>query len=215
MREQVFNNRLSAGRALADALEKFKPENPVVLGIPRGGVIVAAEVAAILGCDFDLIIPRKIGAPGNPELAIGAVAGEDMVLINEDLADRLGASKTYLNEEIRRQNEEIRRRRRLYFGDAPPIDLTGRTALVVDDGLATGYTALAAVRAVREARPAKIVLAVPVGPVQTVSDLRKEVDEMICLYTPEPFFAVGQFYAEFAQVTDEEVVDKLKELRAA
>lgn len=211
----MFRDRASAGRKLAEALERFKKESPVVLGIPRGGVVVAAKVAAALECELDLIIPRKIGAPGNPELAIGAVAGEGRVIINEDLIAGLDVDREYLDKQIRRENEEIDRRRRLYLGDADPIDITGRTVLIVDDGLATGYTAVAAARAAGAANPAKMVLAVPVAPARTVAELEKEVDEVVCLSTPEPFFAIGQFFGDFSQITDDEVIETLNELRAA
>lgn len=211
----MFDDRIDAGRQLAAALDRFKTENPVVLGIPRGGVIVAAEVAELLGCAFDLIIPRKVGAPGNPELAIGAVAGEGRVILNEDLVADLNVSRDYLDERVREETEEIRRRRRLYLGDRAPVNISGRTVLIVDDGLATGYTALAAISVVRLENPAKTILAVPVGPKRTVFELSQEVDELICLSTPEPFFAVGQFYANFSEVTDVQVTAKLKEVRAA
>ena len=200
---------------MADALEDFRDRDPVVLGIPRGGVIVAAEVAAELGCEMDLVIMRKIGAPGNPELALGATAGAGRVIWNESLVAKLDVSKDYLEEAAARENEEIERRRRRYLGDKAAVDVSDRTVLLVDDGLATGYTALAAARSARAAGPALLVLAVPVGPTGTVALLRGEVDELVCLSTPEPFFAVGQFFAEFAQVTDEEVVAKMRERRAA
>jgi len=211
----VFQDRMNAGRRLAEALEDFRDQDPVVLGIPRGGVIVAAEVAAALGCEMDLVILRKIGAPGNPELALGATAGADRVIWNEPLVAELDVSKDYLEEAAIRENEEVERRRHRYLGDKAAVDVADRTVLLVDDGLATGYTALAAARAVRAAGPASLVLALPVGPAGTVARLRGEVDELVCLSTPEPFFAVGQFYAEFAQVTDEEVVAKMRERRAA
>jgi putative phosphoribosyl transferase len=211
----MFKDRVSAGRQLAAALDKYKAEMPVVLGIPRGGVVVALEVARALGAPLDLVIPRKIGAPGNPELAIGAVAGEEQIFINSELITSLKISQSYIDSAVLKALEEIRRRRRLYMGEAEPIDPAGKTALIVDDGLATGYTALAAVQAVKPAGPARTVLAVPVAPAQTVARLSKEVDELVCLSTPEPFFAVGQFYEEFPQITDNEVVAGLKRARAA
>jgi putative phosphoribosyl transferase len=211
----MFKDRVSAGRQLAAALDKYKAEMPVVLGIPRGGVVIALEVARALGAPLDLVIPRKIGAPGNPELAIGAVAGEEQIFINSELIASLKISQSYIDSAVLKALEEIRRRRRLYLGEAEPIDPAGKTALIVDDGLATGYTALAAVQAVKPAGPARTVLAVPVAPAQTVARLSKEVDELVCLSTPEPFFAVGQFYEEFPQITDNEVVAGLKRARAA
>ncbi len=211
----MFQNRVDAGRRLVEVLEDFRDRDPVVLGIPRGGVIVAAEVAAALGCELDLVIMRKIGAPGHSELALGATAGVDRVVWNEELVAQLGVSKDYLEDAATRENAEVERRRVRYLGDRAPIDLAGRTVLLVDDGLATGYTALVAARAVRAAGPALLVLAVPVGSAGAVALLRGEVDELVCLSTPETFFAVGQFFAEFAQVTDEEVVAKMREQRAA
>lgn len=211
----MFENRVDAGRRLVEVLEDFRDRDPVVLGIPRGGVIVAAEVAAALGCELDLVVMRKIGAPGHSELALGATAGADRVVWNEELVAQLDVSKDYLEDAAARENAEVERRRVRYLGDRAPIDLAGRTVLLVDDGLATGYTALVAVRAVRAAGPALLVLAVPVGSAGAVALLRGEVDELVCLSTPEPFFAVGQFFAEFAQVTDEEVVAKMREQRAA
>ncbi len=211
----MFQDRVQAGRRLADALEDFRDRDPLVLGLARGGVIVAAEVAAALGCEMDVVILRKIGAPGNPELAIGATAGEGRVAWNEALIAQLDVSSGYLQDAAARENEEVERRRRRYLGDRVAVDIAGRTVLMVDDGLATGYTALVAARAVRAADPAFLVLAVPVGPSGTVAELRTEVDEVVCLSTPEMFFAVGQFYAEFAQTTDEEVVAKMEERRAA
>ncbi len=211
----MFQDRVQAGRRLADALEDFRDRDPLVLGLARGGVIVAAEVAAALGCEMDVVILRKIGAPGNPELAIGATAGEGRVAWNEALIAQLDVSSGYLQDAAARENEEVERRRRRYLGDTGAVDIAGRTVLMVDDGLATGYTALVAARAVRAADPAFLVLAVPVGPPGTVAQLSTEVDEVVCLSTPETFFAVGQFYAEFAQTTDEEVVAKMEERRAA
>lgn len=211
----MFQDRVQAGRRLADALEDFRDRDPLVLGLARGGVIVAAEVAAALGCEMDVVILRKIGAPGNPELAIGATAGEGRIAWNEALIAQLDVSSGYLKDAAARENEEVERRRRRYLGDTGAVDIAGRTVLMVDDGLATGYTALVAARAVRAADPAFLVLAVPVGPPGTVAELRTEVDEVVCLSTPETFFAVGQFYAEFAQTTDEEVVAKMEERRAA
>jgi len=211
----VFQNRVSAGRRLALTLEKFRSDDPVVLGILRGGVVVAAEVAQALGARLDVIIPRKIGAPGNPELAIGAVAGDGQIILNTELIASLGVSQSHIDRQIERELAEITRRRRLYFGGAIALNVGNKITLIVDDGLATGYTALAAIKAVKALKPRKTILAVPVAPAETVANLAGEVDELICLMTPEPFFAVGQFYSEFHQVTDEEVVGRLKEFKEA
>lgn len=211
----MFQDRVSAGRRLARALEKFQGEDLLILGIPRGGVLVAAEVAQALGAPLDLIIPRKIGAPGNEELAIGAVAGEGQVIINSGLVASLGVSEEYIKERVEKEIDEIKRRRRRYLGDATTPNVGKKVVLIVDDGLATGYTALAAIEAVKALNPRRTVLAVPVAPPETAARLAGEVDELICLSTPDPFFAVGQFYSEFHQVTDEEVVSRLRELKAA
>lgn len=211
----MFRDRVSAGRQLALALERFRGEDLLVLGIPRGGVLVAAEVAQALGARLDLIIPRKIGAPGNKEMAIGAVAGEGQVIINSGAVASLGVPEEYIDEQVKKAIDEIRRRRHLYVGDENTADVGNKIVLVVDDGLATGYTALAAIQVVRMLGPRLVVLAVPVAPSDTVARLKSLVDELVCLSMPEPFFAVGQFYSEFHQVTDEEVVSRLRELKAA
>lgn len=211
----MFQNRVSAGRQLARALEKFRGEDLIVLAIPRGGVVVAAEVAEALGAPLDLIIPRKIPAPGNEELAIGAVAGEGQVIINSGLVASLGVSDKYINEWVGKEIDEIQRRRHSYIGDEKAPDVGNKTILIVDDGLATGYTALAAVEAVRALGGKKVVLAVPVAPPDTVARLDKVVDELICLMEPAEFYAVGQFYSDFSQVTDREVVSRLRDYKAA
>jgi putative phosphoribosyl transferase len=181
-----------------------------VLGIPRGGVVVAAEVARALGAPLDIVIPRKVGAPGNPELGLGAVAPGVRVL-DERLIRDLGVSSAYLEREIEAQEREIERRSAAYRGDRPPLVLDERTAIVVDDGVATGGTAAAALRWARQAGASHVVLAVPVAPRQAVSMLSREADEVVVLATPEPFFAVGQWYDRFDQVPDEDVVRLLRE----
>jgi len=209
----MFADRREAGRKLAAELLEYKGKDAVVVAIPRGGVVVADEVARELNCPLDLIIPRKIGAPGNPELAIGAVAGAGKVIINENLKYGLGVSDGYLDEEIKRQLKEIERRRGMYFGGKPPTGFKDKTVILVDDGLATGYTATAAVSAIREERPREIILAVPVAPRDTCQALSKKVDKMICLSAPEMFYAVGQFYQDFSQTTDDEVIEILSKYR--
>jgi putative phosphoribosyl transferase len=207
-REPVLADRREAGVQLADALRNLAGENVVVLAIPRGGVEVGAVVADELGAPLDVVIPRKIGAPGNPELGLGAVAGEVEVL-DHDLIDRLAVSEDYLRAEIAAQREEIARRERAYRGDRPPVEVEGRTAIVVDDGVATGGTALAAVRMARALGASSVVLAIPVGPRQAVPRLEREADRVVILRTPEPFYAVGQWYGDFPQVSDERVVELL------
>lgn len=209
----MFRDRVDAGRQLARRLEaEYRDSDAVVLAIPRGGVVVGNEVAKALHLQMDLVIPRKIGAPGNPELAIGAVAPGGAVL-NEPLIQELNIPKSYIDQEINRQLAEIDRRRKLYLGDKAPIDLRGKTVIIVDDGLATGYTALAAVHAVKQQQPKKVILAVPVAPTETCENLKKQVDEIVCLETHELFFAVGQFYGVFEQTSDSEVVSILKNYR--
>lgn len=205
----MFEDRFQAGRRLAEALGHLAGEDVVVLGVPRGGVEVAAEVAAERGWPLDIVIPRKVGAPFNPELGLGAVAPGVRVL-DQRMIDQLGVSDDYLEEEIGIQEDEIRRRSEAYRGGRAPVELTGRVAVVVDDGVATGGTAAAALRWARGAGAAKVVLAIPVAPREAVARLSKDADEVVCLATPEPFFAVGQWYERFAQTSDQEVVELLE-----
>lgn len=201
----LFQDRKDAGRRLGAALQNV--ERPAyVLGIPRGGVVVAAQVADLLAVSLDVIVPRKLRAPENPELAIGAVAHDGTIYVDPGLEGSFGADATYLHEEVRRQQEEIVRRMMLYRGTQDYPDLTGYTACVVDDGIATGSTMIAAIRAVRKMNCARIVAAVPVAPSDGVQRLREEADEVVCLHMPTVFYAVGQFYEDFAQTTDEEVI---------
>jgi putative phosphoribosyl transferase len=204
----LFADRREAGQRLAEALESLRAERVVVLGIPRGGVEVAAVVAEALDVPLDVVIPRKVGAPGNPELGLGAVA-EGVEVLDEQLMRHLGVSQGYLRGEIAAQQEEIRRRSAAYRSDRPPVDLAGRVAVVVDDGVATGGTAAAALRWARSRGASKVILAVPVAPAEAIRRLSEEADEVRALATPEPFYAVGQWYAEFPQVSDEQVIDLL------
>ena len=181
----------------------------VVLGIPRGGVEVAAVVAEALDAPLDVVIPRKVGAPGNPELGLGAVA-EGVEVLDEHLIRVLRVGEEYLRQEIATQEEEIARRSLTYRGDRPPVDLEGRVAVVVDDGVATGGTAAAALRWARRRGATSVILAVPVAPLEAVRRLSEEADEVRALATPEPFYAVGQWYADFPQVSDGEVIDLLE-----
>lgn len=210
----IFSDRKDAGRRLAEKLLKFRGENLLVLGIPRGGVIVAAEVAEALDAPLDVIIPRKIGAPFNQELAVGAVAPDGTVLYDETMMRYLGLDESLLKRQISRELEEVRRRLKLYRGEQEPLDLEGRTAILVDDGIATGFTVQAALRSLRRQKPARLVLAVPVAPWEAVVRLKPEVDELIFLLNPEVFYAVGQFYKDFRQTTDEEVIAALAHNRA-
>jgi putative phosphoribosyl transferase len=208
----LFNNRQDAGRRLAGELMRFKDRRPVVLALPRGGVPVGFEIAQALGAPLDVILVRKIGAPDLSELAVGAIVdGENLEkVIDERIAAKLGVPQAYLDEEIARQAREIERRRELYLTGRPPADVRNSTAIVVDDGIATGATMRAALLAVRRRAPSRLILAVPVAPASAIEGLRPEVDELVCLATPEEFYAIGQFYLDFHQVSDDEVVTLLE-----
>lgn len=205
---RIFEDRVDAGQRLAEALKEHAGVGTVVLGIPRGGVIVGEVLARTLGVPLDVVVPRKVRAPGNPELGLGAVAPGVRVL-DPWLIERLGVSEDYLEREIAIQEAETVRRLHAYRAGRSPIDLAGRTVLVVDDGVATGGTAVAALRWARAQRAGSIVLAVPVAAPQTLERLRHEADEVVALATPEPFLAVGEWYEVFDQTTDEEVVAAL------
>lgn len=203
-----FRNRREAGSQLAGALEEYgQQKNVVVLALPRGGVPVAAEVARALAAPLDVLVVRKVGAPTQPEFAIGAiatVAGNIEDYVNDDLLDRLGGGEAFA-EIAARELVELRRREALYRADLDPLDLRGHTVLLVDDGLATGATMRAAILAVRNLEPARLVVAVPVASRTACEDLRQLVDHVVCLSTPEPFESVGIWYADFTQTTDDEV----------
>lgn len=205
----VFRDRKQAGEQLARELEKYKGKKTVVLAIPRGGVVVGAEVARVLGCPLDVIVTRKIGAPGNPEFAIGAIGPNDQIFLDKETIARYNIPKDYLSTEVGRQGLEMERRERVYREGRPPLELKGKAVILIDDGIATGADVRAAIKSVKCQRPKELVLAVPVGPKETIEVLRKEVDELVCLATSEIFYAVGQFYQEFGQTTDEEVVEIL------
>jgi len=204
----IFADRVEAGERLAVALARYKGADAVVLAIPRGGVIVGEAVARALGLPLDVVVPRKIGAPGNPELGLGAIAPGVRVL-DEWLIERLGVTEEYLEREIEAEEREIERRERVYRAGRPPVDVAGKVAIVVDDGVATGGTAIAALRWARAQGAARVVLAVPVAPPGSVPRLAREADEVVVLETPEPFFAVGEWYRRFDQTTDEEVIAAL------
>ena len=207
----IFADREEAGRLLAKELLHFKDQEPVVLALPRGGVPVAVEVADALHAPLDLILVRKIGAPWQPELAIAAVVDGDRpeTVVNQEIVDQLGISDRYLKEQKARELAEIERRRELYLADRPRARLVGRTAIVTDDGIATGATMQAALHAIRRAQPKCLVLAVPVAPPDTIERLRHQVDEVVCLLRPAAFGAISLFYADFHQITDDEIVAML------
>jgi len=204
-RHEPFRDRIDAGQRLADALRPYQRGDAVVLGIPRGGVPVAAEVARILGLPLDVVVARKLGAPGQQELAIGAVTANGGLYLNHDLIRDLGVNQAYLDSEVERKRAEARDRERRFRGGRPSPALASRIAIVVDDGLATGATIRAAVQSVRHAGPSKLIVAVPVGAPESCASLRSEVDELVCLWIPDDFMAVGQFYDDFSPTKDDEV----------
>ncbi|OJY77438.1 MAG: phosphoribosyltransferase [Rhodospirillales bacterium 70-18] len=211
-RHRRFRDRRAAGQALATALLRFKGQNPVVLALPRGGVPVAWEVAQALAAPLDLVLVRKLGAPEQPELAVGAVAeGEPPeVFVDARLARHLEVPAAYLAAATARAEQEIARRRQTYLAGRPRPEVRGRCAIIVDDGIATGATMRAAIAATRRRGPARLVLAVPVAPADTLAELRRLVDEAVCLAIPAPFLAVGNHYDSFPQLSDEEVIALLK-----
>lgn len=205
----MFEDRTDAGRKLADLLQDRGVEVDVVLGIPRGGLPVARPVADALGAPLDVVVASKLGAPNNPEFAIGAVASDGSLWRDDDLIDRLGVGEAYVEREREAEAREAREKLERYRGIAEPPDLEGKRVLVVDDGLATGATVTAALRQVREVGASRVVLAVPVASPNSVERLREEADEVIAVETPTNFRAVGQFYESFAQVSDEEAMSYL------
>lgn len=206
----MFKDQVSAGELLAEKLQEYKGKKAIILAIPRGGVATGSGVAKKLGLPLEVIVTRKIGAPDNPELAIGAVGEtEGSLWLNGKLVKELGVSQDYLDSEIKIQKLEIKRREKVYREGREPLDLKKKTVILVDDGLATGATMMAAVREVRNMGAGKVVVAVPVAAPDTIERLKKEADEVICLETPSLFFAVGQWYENFRQYSDEEVKELL------
>jgi putative phosphoribosyl transferase len=213
----VFQDRWAAGRLLANALSGYKDHNAIVLALPRGGVPVAAEVAKALEAPLDLILVRKIGVPTQPELAMGAVVdgAAPIVVRNEEVIELSGTTEDEFDAACARELAEIERRRQLYIGERARAEVAGQVVIVVDDGIATGATTRAALQAIRSRKPKELVLAVPVAPPDTITQLRKEVDTLVCLDTPELFGAIGYFYQDFRQVSDQEVLTLLKRFPAA
>jgi putative phosphoribosyl transferase len=209
-----FKNRSEAGQKLARALSNYKDQHPVILALPRGGVPVAAEVAAALDAPLDLILVRKIGVPFQPELAMGAVVdgGAPIIVRNEDVIRSAGIDEMQFQAVCDGELAEIERRRQRYLGSREHVNVTGRTAIVIDDGIATGATTRAALRATRVRNPKKLVLAVPVAPSESIVAMREEADEVICLEDHEFFEAIGLYYRDFRQISDEEVIEMLKRL---
>lgn len=201
----MFEDRQQAGRLLGESVADLRLSDPVVFGIPRGGVVVAAEVARQTGGTLDVVVPMKIRAPHQPELALGAAGPDGSTYLDDETVRLLGVSEDYLRREIEQRMHEIARRTRAYRGDREQVPVEGRSAIIVDDGIATGATAIAAVRSVGKMTPGELILAVPVAPRASLVLLQQEVDRLIYIATPEPFLAVGRWYRHFDQVTDDEV----------
>ncbi len=201
-----FRDRREAGRFLAARLASYAGRPDVlVLALPRGGVPVAYEVASALGAPLDVFVVRKLGVPGHEELAMGAVASGGTSVLNDQVIRALDIPDRLIDAIVAKEQQELARRERLYRGDRPPPDVRGRTVILVDDGLATGATMYAAIKALRQQGPSRIVVAVPTASLETCEALKEEVDDVICAVTPEPFYAVGLWYEDFSQTTDEEV----------
>jgi putative phosphoribosyl transferase len=206
----IFANRTKAGQELAMHLRKYaNRDDVIVLGAPRGGVPVAFEVATELRAPLDVFVLRKLGVPGREELAFGAIASGGVRTLERDIVEGLGITGLDIQRVTRAEEQELERRERAYRGGRPPLDVSGLTVILVDDGIATGSSMRAAIRALRQMKPARIVIAVPIAPVSTCNRLQSEADELVCLAMPQPFYGVGQFYGDFSQVSDEEVKELL------
>jgi putative phosphoribosyl transferase len=208
----MFSNRTQAGKALALRLAEMDLDQPVVLALPRGGLPVAVEIARALNAPLGLLLVRKVGVPYQPELAAGAVVDGDEpeFVVNENVVRAAGISQPELETAVAAQLAEIERRRAIYYRDRQPVSVAGKTAIVVDDGIATGATVKAGLKGLRRRKPERIVLAVPVAPRESLDELRAVVDEIVCLEKPEPFLAIGCHYLDFQQLTDDDVVSMLK-----
>ena len=209
--DESFEDRKEAGRLLAAALKGFRGKDTVVLGIPRGGMVVAGEIAGALNSGLDIVLSRKLGCPGNPELAIGSVGEDGRLFLNQDLAFRVGADETYIETEKARQLSEIKNRVRLFRQFKAKVSLEGKTVIVTDDGVATGSTMQAALWASGRENPKRLIAAIPVGAGESVRFLADYANEVIVLRLPRDLYAIGQFYRHFDQTSDEEVLEILKE----
>jgi putative phosphoribosyl transferase len=210
----MFKDRVEAGSLLAQRLLEYKDKpDTIVIGLPRGGVVTAYEVAHILGLPLDIVVPRKIGAPQNQELAVAAIAEDGSLIINDQLMTYLGLQLDDLQNLIEKEKQESARRMKLYRAGRTPLELAGKTVILVDDGMATGATMRAALMSARSRGAKSIVVAVPVAPAELLDDIRTEVDDLICLSTPEQFFGVGGFYEQFPQVQDQEVTELMQKSR--
>jgi len=208
---EPFSGRIEAGQSLARELQDYHGQKAAVLGIPRGGIIIAQQIANELEADLDIVLTHKLGAPGNPELAIGSVSEDGKLFIDERIVSYVGADDSYIEREKARQLQEISRRVQLYREVLPKLPLKARIVIITDDGVATGATMQAALWAVRQEKPEKIVAALPVGPEDTLKKLSEDADETICLQAPPFFSALSQFYLQFTQVEDQELLEILQQ----
>lgn len=215
--DHTFKDRRSAGRALARRLQELAPADPIVLAMPRGGIPVAIEIAEALHAPLDLVLVRKIGVPFQPELAAAAVVdGQDPeIVLNEEVMRLAGINRDYIDQQARKELAEIERRRLVYLSGRPRVPLENRSLIIVDDGIATGASIRAAITALRRKNPRRLILAVPVAPADTLEMLRAEVDDIVCLETPDSFYAIGMHYDDFHQVPDDEVVELMNEAAEA
>jgi putative phosphoribosyl transferase len=207
----LYRDRREGAARLARAFKGIPLSNPIVLAIPRGGVVTGSVLAREIGAELDIIVSRKLGSPGQPELAMGAVMHDGTVFMNEEVVSYMGASRGYVQEETKQQMDEARRRLRVYRGDRAYPKLRDRSVIIVDDGVATGATMITALRWVRSQGAKEVIAATPVAPLETFVRLKREADRVVCPELPEPFFAIGQFYEDFPATTDEEVVHLLRE----
>ncbi|MCC2615691.1 phosphoribosyltransferase [Aestuariibacter halophilus] len=205
-----FRDRLRAGQLLAEELKRYRrAKDTLILALPRGGVPVGCELALALGLPFDMLSVRKLTVPGEPELAMGAIASGDVVALNDDIIAHYGVKQSDIDQAIAREKVELNRRQAVYRGDKPFPELEGKTVILVDDGIATGATIKAAIRALHSAQPRSVIVAVPVGCEDALPDIRALADELVCLHTPVPFVAVGCWYNEFPQASDQTVLQHL------
>lgn len=202
-----FKDRQQAGKLLAKKLQKYKGKDTIILAIPRGGLVIGFELAKALNAPLDILVTKKIGYPGDPEYAIGAVGPHDTVIVTE----REGIEKSYIDEQVKKITAAIHEKYKKYKGKVEIPQLKGKTVIIADDGIATGSTMVISIEIVKQQKPKKVVIAIPVGPPETIDKLNKQVDEVICLEQPEVFFAIGEFYEYFPQVEDEEAIKYLKE----
>ena len=202
-----FKDRQQAGKLLAKKLQKYKGKDTIILAIPRGGLVIGFELAKALNAPLDILVTKKIGYPGDPEYAIGAVGPNDTVIVTE----REGIEKSYIDEQVKKITAAIHEKYKKYKGKVEIPQLKGKTVIIADDGIATGSTMVISIEIVKQQKPKKVVIAIPVGPPETIDKLNKQVDEVICLEQPEVFFAIGEFYEYFPQVEDEEAIKYLKE----